>query len=350
MPSREEVLDVPVLPAGGQPAPGSSPAGAGDEGGGGGGFLSSMPLWGWAVVAGAGIALVWYLFLRPRQSGGSAISAGAPGSARDATGATLQSLYQAIAREREAREKDIASIREETRSGLESLATQIANRFSSLTDQMNSAFDALAGRIEQGEQRTAELGSQLARTQSEFTNRLGELGSALQQVVTATQGLTGQVRSLTGRVTTLEEATSSLPSLISRLQNQIATISTSVGNLANQIATPGARPQGAAPASASGSPAPNVASPATKTYIDDRGRTIRYDPSTGVAVRNGVAIASGETPTNQSGRYGRDAGSGQVVDIPTGTQVGTKEWSEKTGLIPNSPAWWEAIRAAGLIK
>lgn len=334
MPSREEVLDVPVLPAGGQPAPGSSPAGAGDEGGGGGGFLSSMPLWGWAVVAGAGIALVWYLFLRPRQSGGSAISAGAPGSAQDATGATLQSLYQAIAQEREAREKDIASIREETRSGLESLATQIANRFSSLTDQMNSAFDALAGRIEQSEQRTAEL------------------GSALQQVVTATQGLTGQVQSLTGRVTTLEEATSSLPSLISQLQNQIATISTSVGNLANQIAALGARPQGAAPASASGSgsPAPNVASPATKTYIDDQGRTIRYDPSTGVAVRNGVAIASGETPTTQSGRYGRDAGSGQVVDIPTGTQVGTKEWSEKTGLIPNSPAWWEAIRAAGLIK
>jgi hypothetical protein len=292
----------------------------GSKGGGPGALIEEYAPWSYAVLAGAGIAIVWFLFVRGRGGGGSGTHGGVPvsgavstGQAGDATAAAVQTLHQRIAEEREERQKSEQQLLATVQGWMETFSRGVAQAFGQMTGQIADLGKAL----QTGLQQEAHSRTQMqAEMQSQWQRTLQDLLAE----ITQTFGQTIQTQQQT----------------LSSLQQQIATLTQSVGKVSEATGTIAKQVE-------------QIASAASKTYLTASG-TITYDPATGVGVRNGVAVVSKDTPYTQSGRYGIDPGSGQVVDIPTGTQVGTREHSIATGLIPGSTDWYNAMRAAGLIK
>lgn len=327
------------------PQTGMPPA-SDDEGGKGGGpgaLIEEYAPWSYAVLAGVGIAIVWFLFVRGR-GGGSRTSGGvlpsgqvSTGQAGDATAAAVQSLQQRIAEEKAERQKSEQQLLATVQGWIDNLSKGFTQALGQVSDQVRELGKTVQTGFQQEAKARAEMESrwdkQLQDMLSGVTKSINDVTSSVATLGQSVQSLTGTVESLSGSVQSLSETVQTQQQSISSLQQQLATLADSVSKGGKTT----------------GSNAKQTTSAASKTYVTPSG-PVTYDPATGVGVRNGVAVVSEETPHTQSGRYGRDPGSGQVVDIPTGTQVGTREHSIATGLIPASPEWYEAIRAAGLIK
>jgi ElaB/YqjD/DUF883 family membrane-anchored ribosome-binding protein len=291
----------------------------GGKGGGPGALIEEYAPWSYAVLAGVGIAIVWFLFVRGR-GGGSGTSGGvlpsgqvSTGQSGDATVAAVQSLHQRIAEEREERQKSEQRLLATVQGWMETFSRGVAQAFGQMTGQIADLGKALQTGLQQEAQSRTQMQAEM---QSQWQRTLQDLLAEISQTF-------GQT------IQTQQQTLSSLQQQIGTLTQSIAKLSEKTGDVARQVE--------------------QVASTATRAYVTPAG-SVLYDPSTGVGVRQGVAIVSSETPYTQPSRYGRDPVTGQVVDIPTGTQVGTREHSIATGLIPGSTDWYNAMRAAGLIK